>query len=238
MNRAQLLTWAGAGITLAAFPQAVGAAGIPGRLEFPFTPQVQGRYEPEDIRDIFNILDTLQHFAVAVNFSNLTGAIDPTINPVQLSSQKGAIVKTWRVLIFSNPWALTPHRYLYRGPLAPFTTVSLKRAEVVITIFVGAYLAAAREFAELGQPLLVKWAFQAGASLAEERAMARALMALQNVPDADPPDNKAFETDLFLYVRDAYALMTKLGLFGGLPVRIPYPSRDQALAIAGTSGAK
>jgi len=239
MNRAQLLTWAGAGITLAAFPQAVGAAGIPGRLEFPFTPQVQGRYEPEDIRDIFNILDTLQHFAVAVNFSNLTGAIDPNINPVQLSSQKGAIVKNVaRADFLESLGAHSLTDTFTVGPLAPFTTVSLKRAEVVITIFVGAYLAAAREFAELGQPLLVKWAFQAGASLAEERAMARALMALQNVPDTDPPDNKAFETDLFLYVRDAYALMTKLGLFGGLPVRIPYPSRDQALAIAGTSGAK
>ena len=239
INRAQLLAWAGGGITLAAFPQVVGAASIPGRLEFPFYPTTQGTYTPENIGDILNILDTLQHFAVAVNFSNLTGAIDPNINPVQLSSQKGALIKNVaRVDFLESLGAHSLTDTFTVGPLAPFTATSLKRAEVVITIFVGAYLTAVREFAELGQPLLVKWAFQAGATVAEERAMARALMALQNVPDTDPPDNKAFETDLFLYVRDAYALMTKLGLFGGLPVRIAYPSRDQAMAVAGTSGAK
>lgn len=123
------------------------------------------------------------------------------------------------------------------GPATPFAAASLKGKESSTTIFVGAYMTAAREFGELGQPLLVKWALQAGGAEAEERALARAMMAVQDVPGSNPPNNKAFETDLFLYVRDAYALMAKIGLFGGLPRRLPYPSREHALALSGSTGA-
>jgi hypothetical protein len=239
VTRAQLLAMAGAGVTLAAWPDIAGATSAQGRLEFPFYPQVQGTYTPEDIRDILNILTTMEHFGVAVNFGNLSGAIDPKVNPVQITSQQASLVINLARVDFLE--SLGGHSltdtFTVGGP-APFTATSLKRAELVTTIYIGAYLTAAREFAELGQPLLVKWAFQAGARMAEERVLARALMDVQNVPDSDPPDNKAFETDLFVYVRDAYALMTTLGLFGGLPVRLQYPTRTAALALAGPIASK
>lgn len=239
VSRAQLLAMAGAGVALIALPDVAGAAGAPGRLEFPFYPQVQGTYTPEDIRDILNILTTLEHFGVAINFSNLSGAIDPQINPVQISDQQASLViNLARVDFLESQGGHSLTDTFTVGPLTPFTAASFKRAEVITTIYVGAYLAAAREFAELGQPLLVKWAFQAGARMAEERALARALMDVQHVPDSDPPNNKAFETDLFVYVRDAYALLAAMGLFGGLPVRLPYPTRAAALALAGPVGAK
>jgi len=239
VSRAQLLTAAGTGMALAALPDVSAAAGGPGHMDFPFYPHVQGTYTPEDIRDILNVLTTLEHFGVAVNMGNLTGAIDPKINPVQISDQKASLVINLARVDFLESLggrSLT-NTFTVGGP-APFTAASFKRAELVTTIYVGAYMTAAREFAELGQPLLVKWAFQAGARMAEERAIARALMAVQNVPDTDPPNNKAFETDLFVYVRDAYSLLTRMGLYGGLPVRLPYPSRDQALALAGPIGTK
>ena len=109
----------------------------------------------------------------------------------------------------------------------------LQRKELISTIFVGAYLAAGREFAELGQPLLAKYAFQMGAENAEHRALSRAMQALEGTSASIPPANKAFETDLFLYVRDAYAVLTTLGIFGGLPVKLQYPTKETVLAAAG-----
>ena len=66
-------------------------------------------------------------------------------------------------------------------------TPTLQRKELITTILIGAYLAAARQFAELGQPLLAKYAFQMGAVHAEHRAMARAMQALEGVSTAIPP---------------------------------------------------
>ena len=238
ISRAQVLVWAGAGMALAAFPRSASAAVSPGRLEFPYYPRIQGTYTPEDIPDILNILVTMEHFAVAAITGNLSGAFDPAINPLQITIERAALVKAVAHVDFLESiggHALTDT--FTTGPAAPFAAASLKGKEGSTTIFVGAYMTAAREFAELGQPFLAKWAFQAGAADAEERALARAMMAVQNVPDSIPPNNKAFETDLFLYVRDAYALMTRNGLFGGLPRRLPYPDRAQALALAGATGA-
>lgn len=239
LSRAQVLAWAGAGVSFAAFPHVADAASVPGRLEFPFYPQGQARYSPETIQDILNILTTMEHFGVAINTSNLSGTIDPKVNPVQISIQQASLaINVARVDFLESLGGHSLTDTFTVGPAAPFTAVSLKRAEVVTTIYVGAYMTAAREFAELGQPLLVKWAYQAGARMAEERALARALMAVQGVPDEDPPNNKAFETDLFVYVRDAYALLTSLGLFGALPVHLTYPTRSQAMALAGPIEAK
>lgn len=44
VTRAQLLTMAGAGVPLAAWPDMAGATSAQGRLEFPFYPRVQGTY--------------------------------------------------------------------------------------------------------------------------------------------------------------------------------------------------
>lgn len=63
-------------------------------------------------------------------------------------------------------------------------------------VHIALYMAAVREFAELGQPSLAKWAFQAGALKAESRVDARWLQALSGNAAGNPPNNKAFETDL------------------------------------------
>lgn len=49
----------------------------------------------------------------------------------------------------------------------------------------------------------------------------------------NPPNNKAFETDLLLYVRDALDLWKAQGLIGGLGPTLVYPGRDAVLAAAG-----
>jgi hypothetical protein len=52
-----------------------------------------------------------------------------------------------------------------------------------------------------------------------------------------PPDNKAFETDLFLYVADAASLLKGLGFIGGTGTSLTYPGEKTALANSGAAGA-
>jgi hypothetical protein len=109
----------------------------------------------------------------------------------------------------------------------------LKTMEMGETIGTASYMTAAREFAELGQPTLVKYAYQIGATEAEHRVLARAALALGGDTSSIPPNNKAFETDLFLYVRDVYSLFKQLGFVGGTGTTVTYPGRTAALALAG-----
>ena len=75
------------------------------------------------------------------------------------------------------------------------------------TIFVAAYMAANREFANAGMATLAQYAYQIGGTEAEHRALART--ALGDLP----PNNKSFETNLYTHVKDAATELTKLGLF-------------------------
>lgn len=237
-SRAQLLMGAGAGIAAAALPWGAGAQTVPGTLSFPYYPQVLGTYSPERIQDILNILLTMERFAVAAGTANYNGPAQPGINPLLVTAQQASIVTSLAHVDFLESQGAHSLSDTFSVPGSLGVSVAaLQRKEGITTIFVGAYMTAAREFAELGQPTLVKWAFQGGAQLAEERATARALAAIQGAPTS-PPVNKAFETDLFLYVRDAYALMTKIGLFGTGPTKFTYPSRDEALAAAGPIAAE
>jgi hypothetical protein len=114
-----------------------------------------------------------------------------------------------------------------RTPADPATLEARQHVHVAM------YMAAVRELAALGQPTLAKWAFQAGAVEAEDRAIFRILQALNGNAAGNPPNNKAFETDLLLYVRDALDLFKALGLIGGPGQPATYPGRHTVVAAAG-----
>lgn len=238
LSRAQLLRAAGLGLAMAAIPVGVDAqgpspTGAAAELSFPYFPQVNGRYTPEGIQDIFNMLVTMERFVVANVTASLQGSIAPGLTPLHLAIERASAVSALAHVDFLESLgaqSLTD-TFTIGGPPGE-STMALQRKELITTIFIGAYLAAGREFAELGQPLLAKYAFQTGAEHAEHRALARAIQAIEGTPGEIPP-NKAFETDLFLYVRDAYTMLGQLGVFGGLPVKLPYPARDEVLAAAG-----
>lgn len=52
-----------------------------------------------------------------------------------------------------------------------------------------------------------------------------------------PPNNRAFETDIVYYLRDAVAIFQQRGFLGGSGQAVTYPGRDVALATAGAVGA-
>jgi hypothetical protein len=81
----------------------------------------------------------------------------------------------------------------------------IKVQQQLETLFVAAYIAAAREFAVLKRPDLVQIAMQIGTVEAEHRALGRAIGGLR------PADNHAFSPALLKNVGDAVTILKKDG---------------------------
>src|SRR5947209_3059091 len=84
-NRSQLLKAAGIGAVVAALPSATEAAtgpavaappgaALPGRMSFPFLPQVNGTYTTETIPTIINIAQTMEYLATTLVNAGVTNA--------------------------------------------------------------------------------------------------------------------------------------------------------------------
>jgi len=235
VNRAQLLAWAGAATVVAAMPRVTHAAGAPGRLEFPFYPHVQGGYTTEDIRDILNAVVTTHYLAVTGGTTSLANAAALGLTDWQLSMQQAAVAREQYHIDFLTSLSAAPLATSFTLPPGASSkrVVAFSAAEGALTVQVGAHMTAAREFAELGQPTLAKWMYQMGTQEAEQRAIYKTLLAIDGVPTAIPPNNKAFATDLFLYTRDVIGMYKALGLIGGSAPPVSYPGRDAALSLAG-----
>ncbi|MBV9279244.1 MAG: ferritin-like domain-containing protein, partial [Chloroflexi bacterium] len=216
ISRSQMLLAAGASLALAAVPRAAGAQvsgnGFgPGQgFSAPYYPQVQGTYTPEAIQSILNTAITAEHLAVTL----LTAAVGPGsklgLSGVLLNVVQAALVEEQLHLDFLASAGATPGTTTFTVPDPKILTdqgTFFSTVEIAENFFVAAYMTAAREFAELGQPTLAKYAYQIGSVEAEHRVLARGALALAGVASAIPPNNKAFETDYFLYTRDAAAVI-------------------------------
>lgn len=253
VSRAQALKAAGVALAAAAIPHSAGAEGSPntGRFEAPFFPQItSGTYTTETVKQIMDVALTVEHLAItfltkAINNADAIGLTStPKDQPglflkviqAQLTEELlhaqflEAAGKPLGVAPLTNTFTPDPASY---SALIPF----FKTVEIADTIFVAAYETATREFAEMGQPTLAKYSYQIGAVEAEHRVFARTAQALSGVGTAVPPNNKAFETDLFLYVEDAAKTLVGLGVIGH-PTRpqLTYPGDEAALAAAGEIG--
>lgn len=107
------------------------------------------------------------------------------------------------------------------------------RWETIECLMVAAYVAAVREFAELGQPTLAKWAAQILGVEAEHRVLARTALALLGDTSKVPPNNKGFETEYVLYVRDVATALIDWGFWAGSGSSIPFANPAAARAAAG-----
>lgn len=252
VSRAQALRAAGIALAAAAIPRGAAADGSAGTgraayFEAPFFPQItSGTYTTETIQPIINVAVTAEHLAVTFLTRAITNAdaIGLTSNP---KDQPGLFLKVIQAQLaeellhaqFLEALGAKPLTDTFTPDPASYSALIpfFKTVEIADTIFVSAYETANREFAELGQPTLAKYAYQIGAVEAEHRVFARTAQALSGVGTAVPPNNKAFETDLFLYVGDAAKTLAGLGVIGS-PTRpqLTYPGADAALAAAGDMG--
>lgn len=234
ISRAQVLAAATAGVVAAAAP-AVVAHADEYSYSYPFFPNVQGTYTPEAVPDILNNLITISAFAAAAITVALGTPASYGLTGLALGVGQSIAAAEQYHADFLGGLGAVPVTTNFTIPKALINNPVgfLAAAEISATIQVSMYMTAVREFAENGQPELAKWAYQAGAQEAEQRAVLRTLEALAGVKSAALPLNKAFETDLFLYVRDALGVYRALGLIGGDGVAFSYPGRAAVLAAAG-----
>lgn len=235
VNRAQLLAGIGAGLAAALLPAAAGAQRT-GDFTVPFFPQItSGSYTTESIQEILNSVVTAHYLGATGGTMTLSNAAAVGLTGWQLSTQQAAAASEQYRIDFLTSLGAKPVTTAFTFPSGSVSkrAVVLATAEGSATIQVGLHMTAAREFAELGQPTLAKWMYQMGNQVSEQRAIYRTLQAIDGVPTAVPPNNKAFATDLFLYTRDAIALYRALGLIGGSSPAVSYPGRAAVLAAAG-----
>jgi len=237
VTRAQMLKAAGIGLAAAALPGVAAAAdSSPGRIEFPFYPKVAGTYSAESIQDILNTLQTFEHFVITFFSGVLSNADKLGFNALLRAVVQAVLAQEqYHADFLASIGARTLTDTFTLADPTPLTNLGafLKTMELGETMGTAAYMTAAREFAELGQPTLVKYAYQIGATEAEHRVLARATLALNGDTTSIPPNNKAFETDLFLYIRDVYSLFKQFGFIGGTGTVVTYPGREAALTLAG-----
>lgn len=247
VSRAQLLKASIAGLAAAALPAVASAddnsigPGVSsafggGALGLPSVPQVLGTYMPEDILTVLNITDTAEHLAVTVLTAAVGNAATLGLSGVVLQVVQAALAEEQYHADFLESLGARPLTDTFTVPdpkiLSDYTTFFLT-IEVAESAFVAHYATLVREFSELGQPTLAKYAYQIGSTEAEHRSLARAALALKGNAHGVPPENKAFETDLFVYGRDTAALLQQLGFIGGTGARAMYPGRAAALTAAG-----
>lgn len=280
MSRSQLVKAAGIAVAAAALPGAASARSVSagtgtaplaaGRYSFPFYLQVAGTYTPETIPSILNIAQTMEYLATTVANAGVTNAAKLGVTGLTLGAVQAALAEEVYHVEFLASMGAMPMTTTFTLPdPAALTnaTVYFRMLELLETVCTAAYLTANREFAELGQPLLAKFAMQAGVVEGEHRVAARTALALMQptaapspaagtsagtrpapwtgapsvaappVASPIPPNNKAFATDYFLYLADAAALVKGLGFIGGTGTALTFPGTTTALTNAGTPGA-
>lgn len=246
VSRAQLFKAIGVGLALAAVPTVtraatVSASGNGQSMTFPFFPAVQGRYTTEQVQDILNAAITFEHLAVTI----LTSALTTAASKLQFNALATTLVQSFLAhevehLVFLASIGAKPITTDFTFPPTLFQNGAVGffiGGEAVETLETGGYMTATREFAELGQPTLAKNAFQVGAIESQHLGLLRGVLQLSGVPGYTPASNKAFATDLLLYVRDEITVLRILGLIGGSGTTVSFPGTDAALAAAGPIGA-
>ncbi len=115
-----------------------------------------------------------------------------------------------------TPFTVPDARIVTDAPTFLRTLITLEEA------FIAAYIAAAQEFAILGEARLAQVALQIGAIEAEHRAGVR-FFAIQAGVLSGTPNDVAFEKALFTSVGEVAAALRQLGFIGGSGTQITYP---------------
>jgi len=192
----------------------------------------------ESLQDIINIAATAEAFAVTA----LGGALDNAakgllaLNAEQqqtLRAARAAEQAHYDFLIGAGAKPLTltfsipDPKIVTDVPTFLATLVTLEEA------FIAAYIAAAQEFAILGQAKYAQVALQIGAVEAEHRAGVR-FYAIQAGVLTGTPNDVAFEKALFGSVGEAAVALTQLGFIGGSGTKLTFPGPG-AIDAAGVS---
>lgn len=181
----------------------------------------------ESAQDIINIAVTAEAFAVTALGVALDNAAKGTL---ALDAEQQQTLKAARAAEQAH------YDYLIRGGAVPITTTFTVPDPAIFTdvptflrtlvgleeTFIAAYIAAAQEFAILGEVELTQVALQIGAVEAEHRAGARYYAIVAGVLTGTPND-VAFEKALYSTVGEAAAALQSLGVIGGSGSQVTFP---------------
>jgi len=222
VGRSQFLMATGAGIVAAAYPRTAGAQTT----------------TPENVQDILNTAVTAEHLAVTVLTAAVQNAAQLNLTGLLLAVTQAALVEEQLHADFleANGAKALTDTFTVPDPkiLTDQKTFLHTLADTAEPLFIAAYMAAVREFTDLKQPILAKFAYQIGGTECEHRAIVRAGLVVVGDTSGDPPNNKAFETNSLTTVGDAAKVLTSLGFIGGTGQKAMYPGRAAALAAAGS----
>lgn len=224
VSRSQMLKIGGAGLAAAALPGVAHAQTT----------------TTESVQTIINIADTAERLAVTLLTAAVNNASQLGLSGLLLAFVQAALAEEQYhadYLEAAGAKALTNTFTVPDPKILTDQKTFFHTAEAAETLFIGAYMAAVREFTDLGQPGLAKVAYQIGTVEAEHRAHVRAGMVLTGDSSGLPPNNKAFETDVVKTVGDAATALTSLGFIGGSGTAVTYPGREVALRTALPVGA-
>ncbi len=195
----------------------------------------------ESVADIINIAATAEALAVTLTGAVIAGAKGYDggrgLSPMLVRWVKGIQAEEqahYQYLTKAGAKALTL-TFTVPQNLVPITTDSKALLNFVVaaeTIFIGAYIAAAAEFAALGQPALAQVAFQICGVECEHRDLAR------YGAGAVPPNNLGFEQAPFRTVGEAAAKVKSLGLLGtpNAAATLRYADFASTVDFAGVTG--
>ncbi len=181
----------------------------------------------ESLQDIINIAVTAEAFAVTA----LGGALDNAakgllaLNAEQQQTLRAARAAERAHYDFLTSVGAKPLTTTFTIPNPKIVTdvpTFLSTLVVLEEAFIAAYIAAAQQFAILGEAKYAQVALQIGAVEAEHRAGVR-FYAIQAGVLSGTPNDVAFEKALFASVGEAAAALTQLGFIGGSGAQITFP---------------
>jgi len=181
----------------------------------------------ESLQDIINIAVTAEAFAVTALGGALDNAAKGTLalNAEQQQTLRAARAQErahYDFLIGAGAKPLTTTFTIPDPKIVTDVPTFLKTLVVLEEAFIAAYIAAAQEFAILGQAKYAQVALQIGAVEAEHRAGVR-FYAIEAGVLTGTPNDVAFEKALFGSVGEAAAALQQLGFIGGSGTQITFP---------------
>lgn len=181
----------------------------------------------ESLQDIINIAATAEALAVTALGGALANAANGTLalNAEQQQTLRAARAEErahYDFLISAGAKPLTLTFTIPDPKIVTDVPTFLGTAIALEEAFIAAYLAAAQEFAILGQAKYAQVALQIGAVEAEHRAGLR-YYAIQAGLLTGTPNDVAFEKALFASVGEAATALQQLGFIGGTGTQVTFP---------------
>ncbi|MGI8913339.1 MAG: ferritin-like domain-containing protein [Chloroflexota bacterium] len=181
----------------------------------------------ESVQEIINIAATAEALAVTALGAALQNAAGGTLalNAEQQQALRAARAEEQAHYVFLIGAGATPLTTTFTVPDPAIMTdvpTFLKTLIILEEIFIAAYLAAAQEFALLGEPTLVQRALAIASVEAGHRVAVRSFAIDAGVLTGLPNDI-AFEKASFTSVGDAAATLKNGGFIGGSGTPLSYP---------------